>query len=522
MRGDSYLITAFEGEEPPPSTIRSIAEDGIVAVTLFPHTNVGSADQVATLTESLHSSAPDGLPLLVAADQETGQLVGLGPDTTQFPGAMALGAVGDADLAFRVGQAVGTEMRALGVTVNYAPVCDVASNPLNPSLGIRAFSDDPNLVAELAAATIAGLKAAGVAATAKHFPGKGEAIVDPHHELPRLELDRARLEAVELVPFRAAVSAGVSAFMIGHYALPSVTGRDDLPTSLSEAAVNGLLRKELGFDGVVMTDALDMGALPQGIGQVVDAVAAVRAGIDLLLTTPDPEAQERLRAGLDLAVARGLIDSAEMRASQERVRRLRRWVAGFPRPDIAVVGSSEHQTLAAEVARRSITLVRDEPPVLPLAPTGSLLAVMPRPADLTPADTSSTVPPLLARALRRHHPDVEEIVTGHPPSSQDIAAVAQAAREVDTVVVGTLSAGPEQGALVEVLLETGKPVVSVALRTPFDLAAYPRATTHLCTYSILPPSMDALADVLFGVEPTRGRLPAAIPDAYPRGHGVIR
>ncbi|MFO7291941.1 MAG: glycoside hydrolase family 3 protein [Actinomycetes bacterium] len=522
MRGDSYLITSFEGTEAPADVLRSISEDGVVAVTLFPHTNVESAEQVAALTAKLHSASPDGLPLLVAADQETGQLTGLGSDTTQFPGAMALGAVGDPDLARRVGEAVGTEMRALGVTVNYAPVCDVATNPDNPSLGIRAFSDDPGLVAELAAATIHGLKAAGVASTAKHFPGKGEAVVDPHHELPLLDLDRDRLDSVELVPFRAAISAGVSAFMIGHYALPSLTGSDDLPTSLSEAAVNGLLRRELGFDGVVMTDALDMKALPQGVGQIVDAVAAIRAGVDLLLTTPDSEAQQRLRTGLDLAVARRLIEPDATRRSRERVARLRRWLAGFRRPGIEAVGSAAHRALAAEVARRSVTLVRDDPPILPLRPAGRLLAVMPRPADLTPADTSSVVPPLLATALRRHHPDVAEIVTGHPPSRQDIAAAADAAASADAVVVGTITAGDEQAALVEALLATGRPVVTVALRTPFDLAAYPGAGTHLCTYSILGPSMDALADVLFGVEPARGTLPAAIPGLYPRGHGVTR
>lgn len=521
MRGDPYLITSFQGQKAPASVIRSISEDGIVAVTLFPHTNVESAEQVAELTSALHAPSPDGLPLLVAADQETGQLIGLGADTTQFPGAMALGAVGDADLARRVGEAVGTEMRALGVTVNYAPVCDVASNPHNPSLGIRAFSDDPDVVAELAAATVSGMKSAGVAPTAKHFPGKGEAVVDPHHELPHLELDRDRLDAVELVPFRAAIAAGVPAFMIGHYALPSVTGSDDLPTSLSEAAVNGLLRRELGFDGVVMTDALDMRALPQGVGQIVDAIAAVKAGVDLLLTTPDLDAQERLRAGLDLAVARGLIDSSAMQASRDRVQRLRQWVAQFPRPEFETVSSAEHQALAREVALRSITLVRDEPRMLPLSPTGRLLAVMPRPIDLTPADTSSTVPPLLAAALRRHHPEVTEIVTDHPPSRHDISAVAEAAADADAVVAGTITAGAEQAALVDALLATGKPVVTVALRTPFDLAAYPSAGTHLCTYSILPPSMDALADVLFGRVPARGKLPAAIPGLYPRGHGVV-
>src|SRR5690606_34625342 len=155
-------------------------------------------------------------------------------------------------------------------------------------------------------------------------------------------------------------SAGVSAFMIGHYALPSLTGSDDLPTSLSEAAVNGLLRRELGFDGVVMTDALDMKALPQGGGQIVDAVAAIRAGVDLLLTTPDSHAQHRLRTGFDLADARRLRGPDATRRSRVRVACLRRWLAGLRRPGITAVDSADPRTDAAVVARRSVTLVRDD------------------------------------------------------------------------------------------------------------------------------------------------------------------
>ncbi|HEX2154500.1 MAG TPA: glycoside hydrolase family 3 N-terminal domain-containing protein [Acidimicrobiia bacterium] len=518
MRGDSYLMTSFEGTDPSPTTL-DLIRGGVPGVSLFRAENVDSAAQVADMTARLHDASPDGLPLLIAADQETGQLLGLGEDTTPFPGAMALGAARDPQLARRVAQAVGSEIRALGVTMNYAPVCDVATNPDNPSLGIRAFSDDPVVVAEMAAATVEGMRAAGVASTAKHFPGKGEAVVDPHHELPLLDLERRRLNEVELAPFRSAVEAGVSAVMVGHYDVPALTGRPRLPTSLSSATVGGLIRRELGFEGVVVTDALDMGALPQGISQVVDAITAILAGVDLLLTTPDPEAHERLRSALDLAMGRGLL--TDPAASRARVAGLRRWLAGFPAPDKDVVGSGHHRRLAAEVARRSVTLVRDEPGLVPIPSSGRLLAVMPRPADLTPADTSSRLPPGLAPALRRVHPDVTEIVTQPTPTNGDVAGAVAAAADADVIVVGTISAGREQAALVDAMIDTGKPTVTVALRTPFDLARYPRAATHLCTYSIVPPSMDALADVLGGDARPSGVLAAAIPGLYPRGHGLV-
>ncbi len=367
-------------------------------------------------------------------------------------------------------------------------------------------------------ATIAGFHAAGILATAKHFPGEGEATVDPHHELPLLDLDRRRLETVELVPFRAAIESGVDAVMVGHYSVPSITGRPDLPTSVSSGAIDGLLRRALGFKGVVITDALDMGALPQGVGQVVDAVAALKAGVDLLLTTPDLAARERLRTGLDLAVSRGLLDQDTSRASSDRVNSLRRKVGGRPRPGREVVASADHLRLATEVARQSVTLVRNHDHILPLPTDGRLLAVMPRPSDLTPADTSSTVPPLLGGALRRHHPDVVEITTEPVPTAADIAGVRVALAEADRVVVGTISAGKEQGRLVDEALASGTPTVTVALRTPFDLAAYPSARTHLCTYSLLAPSTEALADVLFGKAEAGGSLPAAIPGLHPRGH----
>lgn len=513
MRADHHFMLAFEGPDPDRRVLDALASGDAPGVTLFRHANVESAAQVAALTERLEAANGSGQPLLVAADQETGQLMGLGPDTTPFAGSMALGATGDPDLARRVAAAVGRELRALGVTMNYAPVCDVATNPANPSLGIRSFSDDPQLVSEMVAATVAGYADAGVAGVAKHFPGEGEAVVDPHHELPLLDVDRGRLDTVELAPFRSAIAAGVPAVMSGHYAVPAVTGRHDLPSTVSSDMIGGLLRGELGFDGVVISDALDMGALPQGVGQIVDAVAAVAAGIDLLLCIPDPDGQERLRAGLDLAVSRGLIGSS---GSRERVLALRRWVARFEPPSPGAVASSEHRRLAAELARRSITLVRDGG-VLPLPREGTVLAVMPRPEDLTPADTSSTVPPSLASSLRRHHPDVVEIVTSHRPTSSDVAGVVAAARDADVVVMGTLHAGDEQADMVASLLSTERAVVTVAMRTPFDLARYPEASTHLCTYSILEPSMQALADVIFGAAEAPGRLPAAIPGLHPTG-----
>jgi beta-N-acetylhexosaminidase len=517
------LMIAFVGTELPGSAARRINEQGVAGVTLFRVHNIADPPQVRRLTAAIQEARPAGAPpVLVAADQEGGQLVGLGEGTTQFAGAMALGATADEELAERVAGATARELRALGVNVNYAPVCDVANNPANPALGIRSFGDDPEAVGKLAAATVRGLQAEGVAATAKHFPGAGDTAADPHHELPLVPRTNAQLAERELVPFRAALEAGARVVMTGHFELP---GQNDLPTSLSAAVLRDLLRGQLHFEGVTVSDALDMHALAQGSAQIVDAVAALRAGEDVLLGTADEPALQRLEEGLAQAQRRGLIDADDDAAANRRLGELRGWLGRYDQPPLDVVGCAEHQALAAELARRSITLVRNDDRLLPLKPAADarIAVVQTMPADLTPADTSSTVPPALASALRRRLAGVQEILLPAAPGEADIAGLSERLATFDLVVVGTVSANlqPAQAALAAAALASGKPTVTLALRTPWDLPAYPSARTHICSYGILPPSIEALAAALLGEAPFGGRLPVDIAGLYPRGHGLM-
>ena len=517
------LMIAFAGSELPPAAARWIGEQGVAGVTLFRAHNVVDPAGIRRLTAAIQGARPAGAPpVLIAADQEGGQLVGLGAGTTQFAGAMALGATGDTELAERVAGATARELRALGVNVNYAPVCDVANNPANPALGIRSFGDDPAAVGALAAATVRGLQDGGVAATAKHFPGAGDTAADPHHELPRVPRTSAELAQRELVPFRAALAAGARLVMTGHFTLP---GHDpDLPTSLSGAVLRDLLRGQLQFDGVTVSDALDMRALAQGSAQIVDAITALRAGEDVLLGTPDEAALQRLVEGLAQAQRRGLFDAGDDAAARQRLGALRHWLGTFEQPALGVVGCAEHQALAAELARRSITLVRNDDRLLPLQlPAGARIAVVQSmPADLTPADTSSYVAPTLAAALRRRLAGVEEILLPAAPDAADLAGLGERLAPFDLVVLGTFSAHLQAGQaeLAAVVLGSGRPTVTVALRTPWDLLAYPVAATHICSYGILPPSMEALAAALLGEAPFAGRLPVEIAGLYPRGHGL--
>ncbi len=539
-------MLAFDGTGLSAGAERRLRTAPAAGITLFRYRNVERPDQVRALVDAAQAAARAGgfgaaigtqRPLLVAADQEGGQLQGLGDGPTSFPGAMALGATGDAALAEAVGRATGTELLAMGVNLVYAPVCDLATNTSNIGLGIRSFGDDPVEVAALVAATVRGLRAAGVAVTAKHLPGLGEATQDSHHGLPVLRHDRARLDRVELVPFCAAIEAGVDLVMSAHVALPSITGDPALPATMSRAVMHDLLRDDLGFHGLTITDALDMRALPQGDAQGEAVVAAVRAGVDLLLCAPDSAQLDRIERAVQQAARRGAFDDAELREAASRLDGLRHRLRDAPSPDPAVVGSAAHRALAREVAARSVTLVRDDRAILPLRlPAGArILAVMPRPRDLTPADTSATVVPGLASALRTWWPDVEEIVTSHPPTDEEIAGAAARAAGAGAIVVGTIAAtaDPAQVRLVEALLAAVRgaradrrgagsqpPVVTLALRTPWDIATYPNADVHVATYGILPPTLEAMAAALFGRAPFLGRLPARVAGIAPRGHGL--
>ncbi len=525
---EGRVLRYVPGLELSPEVDSALAE-GAAGVSLYRHVNDGPPERVRAFTDAIHAAAARGGwgPALVAVDQEGGQLIGLGTGTTQFAGSMALGATDDVQLTERVGRAIGRELRALGVTVDYAPVCDLASNPANPALGIRTFGSEPEAVGKHAGALVRGLQSAGVAAALKHFPGLGDAGTNSHFVLPVVDRSRTEIEDVSLAPFRAAIAAGARLVMSAHVALPALTGSGSLPATLSRAVLHGVLRDELGFAGVSITDALDMAALVQGPEQGIDVVAAISAGIDLLLCGPDEAASARVVAALRHAATRDLFEPDAVARAAGRIAELRTWLARFEPPELQVVGCVEHRALAAELARRSITLVRDDPGLLPLRPAADdrIVVVEPRPRDLTPADTSSYEPAGgLARTIRSRHAGVEGVVLDPNARPPDTGAILDRARSADLLVVGTISAAldPGQAAFVRALLELDVPTVVVALRTPWDLTAYPTAATYLCTYGILPASLEALAAGLWGDAPVTGRLPVSIGDRYRPGHGLER
>ncbi|MFF9058402.1 glycoside hydrolase family 3 protein [Streptomyces sp. NPDC014882] len=490
--------------------------------------------QIADLSNGVQRASlalPRGLPVLVSTDQEHGIVARVGRPATLFPGAMAIGAGGSRSDARTLGRVAGAELRAMGVRQDYSPVADVNVDPANPVIGVRSFGADPEAVAELAAAEIRGYRAAGVAATAKHFPGHGDTAVDSHYGFPVITHTRQEWEALDAVPFRAAIAAGVDAIMTAHILVPALDDSGD-PATLSRPVVTGLLREHLGYDGVVVTDALDMAGVRTKYGDDRVPVLALRAGVDQLLNPPklDVAWNAVLRAVRD-----GELTEARLEESVLRILRLKDRLGLLDDPYAErervgrTVGTRAHLAAAGRIAGRTTTLLVNEGPVLPLSPRAHrrLLVVGADPAS--PSGTTGPPTGVLAAALTELGFTATALSTGTAPSAETIARAVTAAGDADAVVVATynVTATSPQRTLVGQLLATGRPVVAVAVRNPYDVAQLPSVKAYLASYSWTDVELRAAARVIAGAAGPRGRLPVPVQRAddptrvlYPIGHGL--
>lgn len=508
-----FVLGSFSGTTVDDATHDQLAS-GMTGVTLFREDNVRDLDQVVDLCAALHRACGGDLPALVAIDQEGGQLQTMSGIVTDFPGNMALAATGDVELAGRVGFAVGSELRALGVNVNYAPVCDLLTVPTNHGLSIRSYGDNPDRAAAFAAAQIAGLQRAGVAATAKHFPGKGGATVDTHYATAVINRSRAEFDAYELVPFLAAIAVDVRLMMTSHAIAPALSPGHDRPATLSPEVLTGLLRDELGFDGVTITDALDMAAVGEADqASAGEALDAIRAGSDLLLTTPRMDIAA-MTAGLSNTNLITPIDPGVLSRSRARVQALRQWLAGFPTPELGVVGSPQHAALAGEVAQRSITEIA--PGTSPAPLDRDCIVIQPELINLTPADTTIDSGASLAAELRNSGLSPTELVVAHAPTSADLDAAVDAATGKDVVVLVTAAATePGQIELVRRVVACASRTTVIVARNPLDLGFIhtPSTTRVLCSYGFTISTIRALTSVLTGALQPVGRLPVRNPNS---------
>ncbi len=529
------LLVGFHGTDVPEELRAFIAEGRIGGVILFAR-NVESPAQVARLTASLQDIAREaGLPpLWISIDQEGGMVARLTEGVALMPGNMAVAATGDPSLAYEAALVAGRELRALGINMNYAPVLDVNNNAANPVIGVRSYGESPERVAAFGAEAIRGHAAAGVAATAKHFPGHGDTSVDSHLDLPLVGHDRARLDAVELAPFRRAIAEGVDLIMTAHVRFPAIEP-NGLPATLSPAVLTGLLRGELGFDGIITTDCMEMKAIADFYGTVEASVLAVAAGADQVLVSHTLEQQRGALRALEAAVLDGRIPAERIEAAARRSLRLKAargvlvsGVSGAAAAEAGIgaeltldlVGCEAHLAVARGISERSVTLVRNRGGVLPLQ-GGRTLAVTVSAAAQTIADEAVRASAGLGAALAALGLDCRDECVDASPAEARIAELAALAREGGwaRLAVGVYNAAfhPAQLRLVEALQSSGVPLVVVALRNPYDLAAFPDADGCVAVYENRPLSLASAAKALAGAIPFRGALPVSLGDAYPAG-----
>ena len=495
-------------------------------------------------------------PLLISADLEAGSGMRF-DDTVNLPWNMAVGATNNPDYARRQGALTAREARALGVQQIYAPVADVNNNAANPVINVRSYGEDPVAVGRLVAAFVEGVQSNGVIATAKHFPGHGDTATDSHRGLPEIDVSRERLNAIELVPFRAAVQSGVGSVMTGHIGMPQVdptavtplprdvklkpidtdeggevvVEQGTMPTTLSPV-MNGILRRDLGFDGLIVTDAMSMSGLTLYFTQEEASVRALEAGADLLLKPADPDAAFR---GVREAVMKGRLKEQRIDESARRVLAAK-YDLGLVKQRITPldaidrnVAGRESIELARDIAEHAITLVRNDDNLIPLnslKPEAHIFNLA-----ITNGDDRLWIANAFVGAMARSGRKIETLVLDDRSSDAEVQKALERANRADLVIAslyGRVRTGqarsvglPEPGAkALSALITSRMPVVGISFGNPYLLQSFPQLRTYLVAYGDMPSLQQATAQALLGQIDVTGKLPISLPGLYPRGTGI--
>lgn len=521
------------GVDTPAQVVERFNVGGVIYFNNATTDNVDNPRQIATLSNGVQRAAVSSgahIPLIIAIDQEGGNVTRLESPVTEFPSSMAVGAGRSTADARALAAISARELRAMGINQNFAPVADVNSNPVNPIIGARSFSSRPELASQMVAAEVTGFHAADhanqtVAATAKHFPGHGDTATDSHFGLPIINRTEQEWRQIDLPPFRAAIEAGVDAIMTAHIQVPSLDATG-VPATLSHPILTGLLRDELNYRGLIVTDALGMGGAnvlpPEEI-----PVRAIEAGADVLLMPPNLDLAKN--AVLD-AVHSGRLSEQRINDSVLRVLKLKVKRAILSRPFVdvdevdTVVGTPANHAEVQGISDRTTTVLRNDAGLLPLRSVpGNVLVT-----GVGDTVNRARTPAWLASSISARGANATALPTGLSPTEAQISQAVTAAADADLVVVLTnnLSGRLQQRALLQRLLATGTPVVAVASQIPYD-AGFVEAPTWIASYAWRAVSMESLAKVLFGEVAPQGRLPVDIPAGgdpatvrYPFGAGL--
>ncbi len=502
------MMVGFNGQTVDPSIEALLKGYHVGGVCMFGR-NISSAEQIARLNDDVRTLMAKGVPPFITVDQEGGNVVRIADGNVVLPGNMALGATRDTALAYEAGLAQGEDLRRLGFNMNLAPVLDVNSNPKNPVIGIRSFGDDVALVSAMGAQFVKGQQGAGIATIAKHFPGHGSVDADSHKALPVIQTPAAELRR-QLEPFTAAMAEGLDGMMTAHIATPTLSNGDDTPATLSHRVLGELLRQEMKFDGLVLTDELEMDAIARRYGVGHAAVMALNAGADMVLIPWRAEKKVEVFEALLSAVKNGDLPLEKLDVAVRRVLTLKLKRGAFeplpPRAErLAELGGK--RPISAKIATAAVTLLRLDKKLYPLRHPKKLVVI--------------TTEASFAEAIARRVPGVKTLVVAAYPSPQAMPALKQQvntlAKEADVVIVSLVNRN--QVELFTIAALSNKPLVAVVMGVPYLALQVPQAAVILSTYSYRDSASEAAAAALFGEQGTPGKLPVAM-SQLPFGFGL--
>lgn len=499
----------------------TISQVNVGGIIIF-GSNINTLESLATLINAAQKTATTNgaqIPLLVAIDHEGGIVNRFGDQLTEFPSNMGLAATHSLDNAKAMAEVMAIELKALGINMNLGPVVDINSNPNNPIIGVRSFGSNPAMVAEFGTAMIREFQANGVIATAKHFPGHGDTTLDSHYMLPVVSHEWPHLDTVEFVPFKKAIENDVDAIMTAHIVFPALDPDSNLPATLSKQVLTNLLRNEFGYEGLIATDSLGMGAIHQSYGFADASAMAFQAGADLLMIGNDRAytlaSQYPSYQNLLTLVRNGVISEERLDASVRRIllakakRGILDWQPTVLSDLPTQIRTTEHLSVATRIAEEAVTIVKDDDRLLPIDPEKRILLVY-------PAHHYNTIYPAFTEYASRIWP----IPIGLNPGEETIKQVLAAANQVDVTIIATLNARFYPGQVNLVYTLRHHSTVVLALQSPYDLMAFPYQDTYAAIYGPVPASIQGAAKVLLGQHPPSGKLPITLPDLFLEGHGL--
>ncbi len=505
------IMMGFLAKEATPELKQFLSDYQIGNIILFTR-NVESKTQLHKLCSDLQEEITrnTGYPAFISVDQEGGMVARLPPDAVSIPAAMAIAATGNPHNAYEAGKITGEELSALGINMNLAPDMDINSNPDNPVIGVRSFGDTKETVTEFGLELINGLRDGGVLPVVKHFPGHGDTAVDSHLGLPVVEKTLSQLKENELVPFQAAIQNGVPGIMSSHILFPNIEA-EKLPGTMSHTILTDVLRRQLGFDGLILTDCLEMDAVKKYYGTAQGALAAALAGADLLCVSHTADLVREVVELLEQAVESGELPEQIIDESVERILRYKaRYLAGAVPAPLSCVGCDDHRAAAREISEQSITLVHQTETPLNLGGKKTLFVGCY--ANRTTLAASSVNTDFNFSDYMAGRLNGDALITPLNPTEEEIEAIAQKVKAYDIVVFGSYNGKrfPGQIALANRMSRVNPHMIAVSLFNPYDLAEMDDSITKLAAYEYTLLSFRTLVRIFRGECGPQGRLSVRI------------